>query len=189
MIFGLLTISLLLEIPSWQSLSGSCIKSSALYLLLLFSTHKFNSSFPVLNYRKVLRQMASGSRDAERVKLKLEIKVEVYLFLIFFIFSLCFLFVLIELIILTKYWNFELRWSFLPNYLIRNAVLESTSSAFLIPKLLFLLKCVSIASLEGQFICLFCFRKLSLISSLAEHYKIRKKIVFDFDYGKSLQGC
>lgn len=89
MIFGLLTISLLLEIPSWQSLSGSSIKTSALYLLLLFSTHKFNSSFPVLNYRKVLRQMASGSRDAERVKLKLEIKVEVYLFLIFF-FSLFF---------------------------------------------------------------------------------------------------
>lgn len=178
MIFGLRTISLLLEIPSWQSLSGSSIKSSALYLLLLFSTHKFNSSFPALNYRKVLRQMASGSRDAERVKLKLEIKVEVYLFLIFF--SRCFLFVLIELIILTKYWNFELRWSFLQNYLIRNAVLESTSSAFLIPKFLFLVKCVSIASLEGQFICLFCFRKLSLISSLAEHYKIRKKICFWF---------
>lgn len=178
MIFGLLTISLLLEIPSWQSLSGSSIKSSALYLLLLFSTHKFNSSFPVLNYRKVLRQMASGSRDAERVKLKLEIKVEVYLFLIFF--SRCFLFVLIELIIFSKYWNFELRWSFLQNYLIRNAVLESTSSAFLIPKFLFLVKCVSIASLEGQFICLFCFRKLSLISSLAEHYKIRKKNCFWF---------
>lgn len=85
---------------------------------------------------------------------------------------------LIELIILTKYWNFELRWSFLQNYLIRNAVLESNSSAFLIPKFLFLLKCVSIASLEGQFICLFCFRKLSLISSLAGHYKIRKKKLF-----------
>lgn len=27
--------------------------------------------------RKVLREMASGGRDAERVKLKLEIKVEV----------------------------------------------------------------------------------------------------------------
>lgn len=30
-------------------------------------------------YRKVLREAASGGRDAERVKLKLEIKVEVRL--------------------------------------------------------------------------------------------------------------
>lgn len=34
-------------------------------------------SVMAVTVRKVLRQMASGSRDAERVKLKLEIKVEV----------------------------------------------------------------------------------------------------------------
>ena len=32
---------------------------------------------PLLVYRKVLREGASGGRDAERVKLKLEIVVEV----------------------------------------------------------------------------------------------------------------
>lgn len=33
--------------------------------------------FLCVPYRKVLREAASGSREAERVKLKLEIKVEV----------------------------------------------------------------------------------------------------------------
>lgn len=49
--------------------------------------------------------MASGSRDAERVKLKLEIKVEVFLFFKFgSLFSCC----AYSTEILDKNWTFEL---------------------------------------------------------------------------------
>lgn len=44
------------------------------FVLLFASTFGSNT---LLHYRKVLREVASGGRDAERVKLKLEIKVEV----------------------------------------------------------------------------------------------------------------